>query len=216
MWAIHRKLIEGDVREGVAQYAALETIDVDRSFDQMKRAAAPLHQLPAMVLSADRAWGPQIPSMIAAGTLPADVPPDFGYVTDAAQKEAQEKLAHLVPNAKHISARTAATRYKRSSPNSWSTQFDRLSTRCAAGATSWCAEGRALGRDIIRGIIVAQSSLAFTGRLLTGVVMLAAAAPAFADRPRRRFSRRCSRRRSRHPIPCSALIAAGIWSTRSC
>jgi hypothetical protein len=24
------------------------------------------------------------------------------YVTDAAQKEAEEKLAHLVPNAKHI------------------------------------------------------------------------------------------------------------------
>ena len=102
-WAIQRKLIEGDVREGAAQYPALETIDVDRSFDQM-RAAAPLHQLPLMVLSADRAWGPQIPSMIAAGTLPADVPPDFGYVTDAAQKEAQEKLAHLVPNAKHISS----------------------------------------------------------------------------------------------------------------
>ena len=46
--------------------------------------------------------GPQIPSLIAAGTLSANVPPDFGYVTDAAQKEAQEKLAKLVPNAKHI------------------------------------------------------------------------------------------------------------------
>jgi uroporphyrinogen-III decarboxylase len=30
------------------------------------------------------------------------VPTDFGYVTDAAQKEAQAKLARLVPNAKHI------------------------------------------------------------------------------------------------------------------
>ena len=40
--------------------------------------------------------------MIAAGTLPADVPPNFGYVTDAAQKAAQEKLARLVANAKHI------------------------------------------------------------------------------------------------------------------
>jgi len=66
------------------------------------RAAPPLRQLPLIVLSADRAWGPQIPSMIAAGTLPADVPQNFGYVTDAAQKEAEEKLAHLVPNAKHI------------------------------------------------------------------------------------------------------------------
>jgi uroporphyrinogen-III decarboxylase len=40
--------------------------------------------------------------MIAEGKLPAHVPTDFGYVTDAAQKEAQEKLAQLVPNAKHI------------------------------------------------------------------------------------------------------------------
>jgi hypothetical protein len=41
--------------------------------------------------------------MIAAGVLPADVPPDFGYVTDAAQKQAQDRLARLVPSAKHIS-----------------------------------------------------------------------------------------------------------------
>jgi pimeloyl-ACP methyl ester carboxylesterase len=100
-WATQRKLIEGDVREGVAQYPALETIDVDRSLDQV-RAAAPLRQLPLVVLSADRGWGPQVPSMIAAGTLPADVPQNFGYVTDAAQKAAQEKLARLVANAKHI------------------------------------------------------------------------------------------------------------------
>jgi pimeloyl-ACP methyl ester carboxylesterase len=100
-WAIQRKLIEGDVREGVAQYPALERIDVDRSFDQI-RAAPPLRQLPLIVLSADRPWGPQIPSMIAEGKLPTDVPPDFGYVTDAAQNQAQERLAQLVPNAKHI------------------------------------------------------------------------------------------------------------------
>jgi len=71
------------------------------SFDQV-RAAPPLHPHPMIVLSADRPWGPQVPSMIAAGTLPANVPPDFGYVTDAAQKQAQERLAKLVPNAKHI------------------------------------------------------------------------------------------------------------------
>ena len=40
--------------------------------------------------------------MIAEGKLPANVPTDFGYVTDAAQKAAQEKLAQLVPNAKDI------------------------------------------------------------------------------------------------------------------
>ena len=100
-WAIQRKLIEGDVREDLALYPALERIDVDRNFDQI-RAALPLRPLPLVVLSADRPWGPQIPSMIAEGKLPAEVPPDFGYVTDAAQKQAQAQLAELVPGAKHI------------------------------------------------------------------------------------------------------------------
>ena len=100
-WAIQRKLIEGDVRESVAEYPALERIDVDRSLKQI-RASPPLRSVPLVVLSADRPWGPQVPPMITAGKLPADIPPDFGYVTDAAQKKAQEQLAKLVPNAKHI------------------------------------------------------------------------------------------------------------------
>jgi pimeloyl-ACP methyl ester carboxylesterase len=100
-WAIQRKLIEGDVRESLTLYPALERIDVDRSFDQI-RGAPPLRPLPLVVLSADKPWGPQLPSMMAAGKLPTDVPPDFGYITDAAQKQAQERLARLVPNAKHI------------------------------------------------------------------------------------------------------------------
>ena len=100
-WTIQRKLIEGDVRESLVLYPALERIDTDRSFEQL-RAAPPLRSIPLVVLSADRPWGPQIPSMIAAGKLPKDVPPDFGYVTDAAQKKAQDRLAKLVPNAKHI------------------------------------------------------------------------------------------------------------------
>jgi len=87
-WAVQRKLIEGDVTEGVAEYPALERIDVDRSFDQI-RAAPPLRPMPLVVLSADRPWGPQLPSMIAEGKVSADIPPDFGYVTDAAQKKAQ-------------------------------------------------------------------------------------------------------------------------------
>jgi pimeloyl-ACP methyl ester carboxylesterase len=99
-WPIQRKLIEGDMRESVALYPALERIDVDRSFKQI-RAAPPLRSIPLVVLSADRPWGPQVPPMIAAGKLPTDIPPDFGYVTDAAQKKAHEQLAKLVPNAKH-------------------------------------------------------------------------------------------------------------------
>ena len=100
-WAVQRVLMEGDISESLALYPDLERNDPDRSFDQI-RAAPQLRPLPLIVLSADRPWGPQIPSMIAAGKLPADVPPDFGYVTDAAQKQAQERLAKLVPNAKHV------------------------------------------------------------------------------------------------------------------
>jgi len=99
-WAIQRKLVQSDVPESLALYPALERIDVDRSFDQV-RASPPLRSIPLVVLSADRPWGPQIPAMIKAGKLPKDVPPNFGYVTDAAQKKAQDRLAKLVLNAKH-------------------------------------------------------------------------------------------------------------------
>ena len=100
-WATQRKLMEGEIRESLLPYPALERNEPDGSFDQM-RAAPKLRPVPLIVLSADRPWGPQIPSMIASGALPADVPPDFGYITDAAQKQAQEKLSKLVPGAKHI------------------------------------------------------------------------------------------------------------------
>ncbi len=100
-WKVQRKLIEGDVREGVAEYPALERIDVDKSFEEL-RGAPRLSPLPLIVLSADRPWGPQVAKMIAAGTLAADTPPDFGYVTDAAQAKAQNALAALVPGAEHI------------------------------------------------------------------------------------------------------------------
>jgi hypothetical protein len=39
--------------------------------------------------------------MIAAGKLAADIPPDFGYVTDAAQKK-RRNGSKLAPNEKHI------------------------------------------------------------------------------------------------------------------
>jgi len=100
-WAIQRKLIQGDDPESLALYPALERIDVQRSCHQM-RAASALPSMPIVVLSADRPWGPEVQSMITAGKLPGDVPPDFGYVVDAAQKKAQERLAKLVPNEKHI------------------------------------------------------------------------------------------------------------------
>ncbi len=100
-WEVQRKLIEGNVKDDLVIYPALEQIEVDKSLDQVLDAA-PLSQMPLVVLSADRPWGPQIPAMIASGALPADIPPDFGYVTDEAQKQAQAKLAQLVRNAEDI------------------------------------------------------------------------------------------------------------------
>jgi pimeloyl-ACP methyl ester carboxylesterase len=100
-WATQRELISGHTNDSVRLYPALEQLDVDRSFDQLL-ASSPIKPMPLIVLSADRPWGPQVPALIAKGELPADVPKDFGYVTDRAQKEAQAKLAALVPGAKHI------------------------------------------------------------------------------------------------------------------
>lgn len=100
-WAIQRILLEGDLTESLKLYPELERGDADRSFDQLL-AAPPLRPMPLIVLSADQPWGPQIPGFIAAGRLPASVPPDFGYVTDRAQKEAQAKLAALVPGVRHV------------------------------------------------------------------------------------------------------------------
>jgi pimeloyl-ACP methyl ester carboxylesterase len=100
-WAVQRILMAGNIEESVALYPALERIDPDRSFDQV-RAAPPLGPLPLVVLSADRPWGPQVPTLIANGTLPASVPPESGYVTDTAQRKAQAELAALVPGARHI------------------------------------------------------------------------------------------------------------------
>jgi pimeloyl-ACP methyl ester carboxylesterase len=100
-WEIQRKLIEGNLKDDLVIYPALEQIEVDESLDQVA-GAPPISQMPLVVFSADRPWGPQIPAMIASGALPADTPPDFGYVTDEAQRKAHAKLAKLVLNAEHI------------------------------------------------------------------------------------------------------------------
>jgi len=100
-WANQKIILDGDLTESLKIYPDLERADADRSFDQLL-AAAPLKPMPLVVLSADHPWGPLVPGMIADGLLPADIPPDVGYITDRAQKEAQAKLAALVPGAKHV------------------------------------------------------------------------------------------------------------------
>jgi hypothetical protein len=51
-WPMQRILMEGDLRESLALYPALERVNVDRSFDQV-RAAPPLRPLPLIVLRTD-------------------------------------------------------------------------------------------------------------------------------------------------------------------
>lgn len=100
-WTIQRVLLNGDLTQALRLYPPIERADADRSFDQI-RAAAPLKPMPLVVLSADRPWGPLFPALIADGVLPPGTPPDFGYVTDRAQKAAQAKLAALVAGARHV------------------------------------------------------------------------------------------------------------------
>jgi pimeloyl-ACP methyl ester carboxylesterase len=100
-WTIQRMLLDGDLTEALRLYPPIERVDADRSFAQI-RAAPPLKPMPLVVLSADRPWGPIVPKLIARRVLPANIPPDFGYVTDRAQKAAQAKLATLVPGARHV------------------------------------------------------------------------------------------------------------------
>jgi pimeloyl-ACP methyl ester carboxylesterase len=99
------KAITGPSKDQLTKYPEMERIDFDASLAQA-RAAAPLRRfLPVVVLSRDtrtNPMGPFIASEVAQGKLPAFVPADFGYTIDRAWNKAQDALARLVPNTKHI------------------------------------------------------------------------------------------------------------------
>ena len=78
--------------------------------------------------------------MIAAGALPADVPPNFGYVTDAAQKEAQGRLAELVPNAEHVANTNSGHEIQKEQPHMCSKQSATSSRQFVFGADASCGE----------------------------------------------------------------------------
>ncbi|MEV8368288.1 alpha/beta hydrolase [Microbacterium sp. NPDC064584] len=100
-WAIQKPMLRGDIDASIAEYPALEWIEPDASFDQM-RAAGGLRRMPLIVISADQPIGPTIPALKAAGVLGQEVPDDFGYVTDAAQVKSQADLAASVPGSIHV------------------------------------------------------------------------------------------------------------------
>lgn len=87
--------------QDIADYRDLERTDYDVALDQVK-GAQPIRPMPLVVLSADVLYGPTLPAALDKGEIPPGTPRDFGYVIDRANKVAQEKLANLVPGAKHI------------------------------------------------------------------------------------------------------------------
>lgn len=95
------KRINARQESDIAEYPDLERLDYDVSLEQV-RVAPRIRPMPLVVLSADVRYGDILPSLIKAGELPADTPPDFGHLIDGANKIAQANLANLVPGAKQI------------------------------------------------------------------------------------------------------------------
>ncbi len=78
---------------------APENYDNVRSFAEV-RAAPPVRPMPVVVLTAGR---PQLtPDLIASGRLPPEVTQAFADALWAAQMQAQDHLAALFPDGKHI------------------------------------------------------------------------------------------------------------------
>jgi pimeloyl-ACP methyl ester carboxylesterase len=69
-----------------------------------------------VVLSSDASIGQLVEYLAANGQLPAGVPADFGYVTEAAQRAAQAKLAALVPGARHVTNTNSGHNIHREQP----------------------------------------------------------------------------------------------------
>jgi len=95
------KIANARSAEAIAEYPALERLDIDQSLDQLDHART-LRPMPVVVLSADQLYGRDIEQQVAAGKLPKGVPPELGYVIDSINKGAQEKVAALVPGARHV------------------------------------------------------------------------------------------------------------------
>jgi pimeloyl-ACP methyl ester carboxylesterase len=81
---------------GFENYAALETIDFDMSFQQMERelSGGPVKKIPAVILVRG-----------LTVELPATAPPKFASVLEPAWRKSEEQLALAVPHIKYVIAR---------------------------------------------------------------------------------------------------------------
>ena len=82
-------------------YPDLEFQDFDESLDQVE-TADPLRPMPMVVLTASTKFADLVPTYIDKGLLPQSLPRDYGVMLDAANTQAQNKLAALVPGARHV------------------------------------------------------------------------------------------------------------------
>lgn len=100
-WEIQKPLLRGDIDASIVEYPALEWLDAEATFDQL-RAAPRLAQMPLIVVSADQPIGPTIPGLKAQGIIGQEIPDDFGYVTDIGHEKSQANQAALVSGSIHI------------------------------------------------------------------------------------------------------------------
>jgi pimeloyl-ACP methyl ester carboxylesterase len=83
---------------GFENYAALETIDFDSSFQQMERelSSGPMEKIPAVILVRG-----------LAVELPRTAPPKFGSVLEPAWRKSEEQLALAVPHIQYVIAKNS-------------------------------------------------------------------------------------------------------------
>lgn len=154
-WRIQRVLMRvdaADIPESVAEYPDIERFDIDATFAEL-RAAPRLRPMPLVVLSADELLAPGFPALIASGAFPASVPPDFGAVFDAAQAEAQARLAELVPGAVHVTDTNSGHNIHLARPRLVVDAVRDVVARVRAGALELPATDRTGGVRFHRGVV---------------------------------------------------------------
>jgi pimeloyl-ACP methyl ester carboxylesterase len=96
-WATLIQLNSGPL-SGFENYSALETIDFDKSFDQMIEASrhSDIKKIPVIVLVRGKSV-----------ELPASAQPNYGSILEPAWRKSEEQLAAAIPNAELVIAKNS-------------------------------------------------------------------------------------------------------------
>jgi pimeloyl-ACP methyl ester carboxylesterase len=98
-WGYWKVLLGSPSEEALTLYPDLERFDHQRNLEQVL-AAAPLKQMPLIVLSSDEPY--DLTPFVEDGTLPADIAEEFGNILFQAILDARADLVSQVPGARHI------------------------------------------------------------------------------------------------------------------